>query len=123
MTVEVIRITAKLLMTTITMGKSVQGIVPYTLLGPAKIMTTVQAHAVFFVLLAAPLADEVISYPDASTKPMVCWCTLQSHINLHKSTGSSHPLPNLIVPALVLGTIKRRVLSGQRLAGNKLQRQ
>jgi hypothetical protein len=39
-------------------------------------MATVQAHAVFFVFLATPLASKVISHPDAPAKPVVCCCTL-----------------------------------------------
>tara|TARA_R100000329_G_scaffold88755_1_gene74552 strand:+ start:114 stop:344 length:231 start_codon:yes stop_codon:yes gene_type:complete len=76
MTVEVVRVTAKPLVTSVTMGKGVHGIVSNTPFGPAKIMTAVQAHAVFFVLLATSLTGKVSPDPDASTKPMVCWCTL-----------------------------------------------
>jgi hypothetical protein len=76
MTVEVIWVAAKLLMTPITVGKGVHTIISDTLLGSAKVMATVQSHAVFFVFLATPLASKVISHPDAPAKPVVCCCTL-----------------------------------------------
>ena len=76
MTVEVVRVTAEPLMTAVTMGKGVHTIVSDALLGPAKVMATVQAHAVFFVFPATTLAGKVISHPDAPAKPVVCCCTL-----------------------------------------------
>ena len=76
MTVEVIRVAAEPLMTAVTVGKGVHGIVSNALLGSAKVMATVQAHAVFFVFLATPLAGEVIPHPDAPAKPVVCCCPL-----------------------------------------------
>ena len=76
MTVEVIRVAAEPLMTAVTVSKGVHGIVSDTLLGPAKVMATVQAHAVFFVFLTTTLASKVISHPDAPAKPVVCCCTL-----------------------------------------------
>jgi len=76
MAVEVVRVTAKPLVTSVTVGKGVHTIVSNTLLGPAKVMAAVQSHAVCFMFFATPLAGEVISHPDASAEPMVCWCTL-----------------------------------------------
>ena len=76
MAVEVIRVAAEPLMTAVTVGKGVHGIVSNALLGPAKVMATMQAHAVFFVFLTTTLAGEVISHPDAPAKPVVCCCTL-----------------------------------------------
>ena len=75
MTVKVIGVAAELLITAITVSKGVHTIVSNTLLGPAKVMATVQGHAVFFVFLATPLASKVISHPDAPAKPVVCCCT------------------------------------------------
>jgi hypothetical protein len=76
MTVEVIRVATKLLMTAITVGKGIHTIVSNTLLGPAKVMAAVQSHTAFFMFLATPLTSKVISHPDAPAKPVVCCCTL-----------------------------------------------